>query len=109
MQQFASLTCMHCLPRVPRAAAAAQAKGRTGEAIGRLCQLAPPTALLLDCDAAGAVVKEREVPTSLLHRGDLLKVGGLVAGWLGGWVGGWVAVVESCAAGNCWGGRGGAA
>ena len=52
-----------------------QAKGRTSEAIGRLCQLAPPTALLLEEDQGGAV-REREVPTSLVHRGDLLKVGG---------------------------------
>jgi hypothetical protein len=48
-----------------------QARGRTGEAIGRLCQLAPPTALLLE--AGGG---EREVPAALLHRGDLVKVGG---------------------------------
>ena len=58
------------LAPVPRAPP--QAKGRTGEAIGRLCQLAPATALLLD-EAGGG---EREVPTSLLHRGDLIKVGG---------------------------------
>lgn len=45
------------------------AKGRTGEAIKRLCQLAPRTALLVE--AGGA---EHEVPTSLLHRGDVLKV-----------------------------------
>jgi len=52
---------------------ASQAKGRTGEAIGRLCQLAPPTALLLE-GPDGAASGEREVPTALLHRGDLIKV-----------------------------------
>ena len=101
-----------CVFAVP--CGAAQAKGRTGEAIGRLCQLAPPTALLLDCDAAGAVVQEREVPTSLLHRGDLLKVGGWaggraggwvggrVGGWMSGWVGGWLAGRQLLKGGNCW-------
>ena len=61
-------TCWHAVlsSRPP------QAKGRTGEAIGRLCQLAPPTALLLELDASGALTGgEREVSTSLLHRGDL--------------------------------------
>ena len=64
------------LPALPSrllSSSVGQAKGRTGEAIGRLCQLAPPTALLLEVDGSGAVAAEREVPTTLLHRGDLLK------------------------------------
>ena len=64
-------TCCNILP-------ALQAKGKTSEAITRLCQLAPPTALLLTLDpASGQVVGEREVPTELVHRGDALKVGAL--------------------------------
>ena len=64
-----------CLP-------ASQAKGKTSEAITKLCQLAPPTALLLTLDPAGGqVVGEREVPTELVHRGDALKVGHSAA-WL---------------------------
>jgi hypothetical protein len=51
-----------------------QAKGKTSEAITRLCQLAPPTATLLELDEEGAVLGEREVPTDLVHRGDVLKV-----------------------------------
>lgn len=51
-----------------------QAKGRTGEAIGRLCQLAPATALLLEGGDGASPGGEREVPTALLHRGDLIKV-----------------------------------
>jgi Cu+-exporting ATPase len=50
------------------------AKGKTSEAITRLCQLAPPTATLLELDEEGAVLGEREVPTDLVHRGDVLKV-----------------------------------
>lgn len=50
------------------------AKGRTSEAITKLCQLAPPTALLVDADEKGALLREEEVPTALVHRGDLLKV-----------------------------------
>ena len=53
-----------------------QAKGKTSEAITKLCQLAPPTALLLVLDGKGAVVGEQEVETDMVHRGDLLKVGG---------------------------------
>lgn len=71
---YAMLSPSALLPSCPLALP--QAKGRTGEAIGRLCQLAPPTALLLELDpSTGAEAGEREVPTSLLHRGDLLKVG----------------------------------
>ena len=51
-----------------------QAKGKTSDAITKLCQLAPPTALLVEVDDKGAVVREEEVPTALVHRGDLLKV-----------------------------------
>lgn len=52
-----------------------QAKGRTSDAITKLCQLAPPTALLLTLSDKGEVMGEREVPTELVHRGDVLKVG----------------------------------
>jgi len=51
-----------------------QAKGKTSEAITKLCQLAPPTALLLTLDDNGDVVSEREVSTELVHKGDVLKV-----------------------------------
>lgn len=52
-----------------------QAKGKTSEAITKLCQLAPPTAILLEGgDDDGKGVREREVPTELVHRGDVLKV-----------------------------------
>jgi Cu+-exporting ATPase len=52
-----------------------QAKGKTSEAITRLCQLAPPTATLVELDeTTGAVLGERVVPTDLVHRGDVLSV-----------------------------------
>ena len=51
-----------------------QAKGKTSEAITKLCQLAPPSATLLELDGQGRVLSEREVPTDLVHRGDVLKV-----------------------------------
>ena len=50
------------------------AKGKTSEAIGKLLQLAPTTALLLTVDAAGKVIAEREIDAQLIQRGDLLKV-----------------------------------
>lgn len=62
-----------------------QAKGKTSEAISLLSQLAPSVATLVEVDEKGAVVGESEVPSALIHRGDLLKVGearggGLVRG-----------------------------
>lgn len=52
----------------------AAAKSRTSAAITRLLQLTPPTAVLLTLDEKGNVVSEQELATSLVHRGDLLKV-----------------------------------
>ncbi|KAL0031786.1 hypothetical protein WJX79_007431 [Trebouxia sp. C0005] len=52
----------------------AAAKSRTSAAITRLLQLTPPTAVLLTVDEKGSVVSEQELATSLVHRGDLLKV-----------------------------------
>ena len=52
----------------------AAAKSRTSAAITRLLQLTPPTATLLTLDGKGNVASEQELPTSLVHRGDLLKV-----------------------------------
>ena len=71
----------------------ASAKGRTSEAIRALLTLTPPSAILLSeeeqqqlpgggsGEAAGKALVEREVPTALIHRGDLLKVGAAVIGW----------------------------
>ena len=59
----------------------ASAKGKTSEAIGALLNLTPPTAVLLEegdeeeGKGAGKVQSEKEVPTTLIHRGDMLKVG----------------------------------
>eukprot|EP00850_Spirogloea_muscicola_P011399 SM000070S21365 [mRNA] locus=s70:530729:535395:- [translate_table: standard] len=50
------------------------AKGRTSEAISKLLQLAPATAIILEVGADGKVVTEREIDTRLVHRGDILKV-----------------------------------
>lgn len=61
-------------PSLLRPRSPMQAKGKTSEAITKLCQLTPPVAVLLETDDKGAVVREREVPTNLVHRGDLLKV-----------------------------------
>ena len=52
------------------------AKGKTSEAIVKLMQLTPPMAVLVqynDDDGALSGV-ETEIPTSLVHRGDVLKV-----------------------------------
>lgn len=50
------------------------AKGKTSEAIGKLLQLAPTSALLLTLDASGRVLTEREIDAQLIQRGDILKV-----------------------------------
>ena len=50
------------------------AKGRTCAAIAALMGLAPPTAVLLGVDSDGKVLSEEDIPTSLVQRGDILKV-----------------------------------
>ena len=52
----------------------ARAKGKTSQAITRLLTLTPATALLLEPDKHGKLTEEVEVPTALVHRGDILKV-----------------------------------
>ncbi|KAL2635010.1 hypothetical protein R1flu_006489 [Riccia fluitans] len=52
----------------------AKAKGKTSEAIGKLLELAPTTALLLTVDADGQPLSEREIDIQLIHKGDILKV-----------------------------------
>jgi hypothetical protein len=48
--------------------------GRTSEAISRLLQLAPDTAVLLTVDSDGKPQTEEEIDSALVQRGDILKV-----------------------------------
>ncbi|XP_047308601.1 copper-transporting ATPase RAN1-like [Impatiens glandulifera] len=50
------------------------AKGKTSDAIKKLVELAPGTALLLVLDKDGNILGEREIDTLLIQPGDLLKV-----------------------------------
>eukprot|EP00250_Pteridium_aquilinum_P014119 c21795_g1_i1 orf=915-3872(+) len=50
------------------------AKGKTSEAIGRLLNLAPTTAMLLTADIDGNIVKEKEINAELVEKGDILKI-----------------------------------
>jgi len=54
------------------------AKGQTSEAITKLLDLTPSTAILLKtipgCDAAHIEYSEETISSTLIHRGDLLKV-----------------------------------
>ncbi|CAL9145327.1 unnamed protein product [Musa hybrid cultivar] len=50
------------------------AKGKTSDAIKKLVELAPATALLLVKDEEGRYVGEREIDASLIQPGDILKV-----------------------------------
>ncbi|KAJ9512553.1 hypothetical protein QJQ45_018941 [Haematococcus lacustris] len=50
------------------------AKGRTSEALTKLLKLAPDKAMVVQLDGEGAVTSSMEVPTSLVHQGDLIKV-----------------------------------
>lgn len=52
----------------------AAAKGKTSQAIRELLRLAPATAVLCVLGPDGEVVREEEIPTELLQRGDLVKV-----------------------------------
>ncbi|GLJ39840.1 hypothetical protein SUGI_0814570 [Cryptomeria japonica] len=50
------------------------AKGKTSDAIKKLLELAPTTALLLIRDSDSKIVGEREIDAQLIQRGDILKV-----------------------------------
>ncbi|GMH02371.1 hypothetical protein Nepgr_004210 [Nepenthes gracilis] len=50
------------------------AKGKTSDAIKKLVELAPATALLLTKDKGGKCVVEREIDALLIQPGELLKV-----------------------------------
>lgn len=51
------------------------AKGKTSEALTKLLQLAPDTSTLVVLDESGAVIEQSTISTSLVHKGDVLKVG----------------------------------
>lgn len=50
------------------------AKGKTSEAIAKLMDLAPDTAILLTLDEDGNVTDEREIGSELIQRRDIIKV-----------------------------------
>lgn len=50
------------------------AKGKTSDAIKKLIELAPATALLLLKDKGGKCIEERDIDALLIQPGDLLKV-----------------------------------
>lgn len=50
------------------------AKGKTSDAIKKLVELAPATALLLVKDKGGRFIEEREIDAMLIQPGDVLKV-----------------------------------
>lgn len=50
------------------------AKGKTSDAIKKLVELAPPTALLVVKDKGGKSIEEREIDSLLVQPGDTLKV-----------------------------------
>ncbi|KAL8513221.1 hypothetical protein ACS0TY_019432 [Phlomoides rotata] len=50
------------------------AKGKTSDAIKKLVELAPATAILLIRDKGGKVLGEREIDSLLIQPGDILKV-----------------------------------
>lgn len=50
------------------------AKGKTSDAIKKLVELTPATAILLAKDKGGKIVEEREIDALLIQPGDILKV-----------------------------------
>ncbi|KAK3429170.1 hypothetical protein EUGRSUZ_E00578 [Eucalyptus grandis] len=51
-----------------------QAKGKTSEAIAKLMDLAPETAILLTLDIEGNVVSEQEIDSRLIQKNDVIKI-----------------------------------
>lgn len=50
------------------------AKGKTSEAIAKLMDLAPGTAILLTIDAQGNLTNEEEIDSRLIQKNDVLKI-----------------------------------
>ncbi|XP_044486479.1 probable copper-transporting ATPase HMA5 [Mangifera indica] len=50
------------------------AKGKTSEAIAKLMDLAPETAILLTLDDEGNVINEEEIDSRLIQRNDVIKI-----------------------------------
>ncbi|XP_059441994.1 probable copper-transporting ATPase HMA5 [Corylus avellana] len=50
------------------------AKGKTSEAIAKLMDLAPETAILLTLDAEGNVVTDEEIDSRLIQKNDVIKI-----------------------------------
>lgn len=50
------------------------AKGKTSEAIAKLMDLAPGTAILLTLDAQGNLINEEEIDSRLIQKDDVLKI-----------------------------------
>lgn len=50
------------------------AKGKTSDALAKLTDLAPDTAVLLSMGDDGTVISETEINTQLIQRNDILKI-----------------------------------
>ncbi|XP_028101190.1 probable copper-transporting ATPase HMA5 isoform X2 [Camellia sinensis] len=50
------------------------AKGKTSEAIAKLMDLTPDTAILLSLDNEGNVIREEEIDSRLIQKNDMIKV-----------------------------------
>ncbi|MBA0875895.1 hypothetical protein Goshw_008820, partial [Gossypium schwendimanii] len=50
------------------------AKGKTSEAIAKLMNLAPETAILLSLDEEGNVISEEEMDSRLIQKNDIIKI-----------------------------------
>ncbi|PKH47928.1 hypothetical protein CRG98_050397 [Punica granatum] len=50
------------------------AKGKTSEAIAKLMNLAPETAILLTLDSEGNIMSEKEIDSRLIQKSDVLKI-----------------------------------
>ncbi|KAL1293458.1 hypothetical protein HN51_054120 [Arachis hypogaea] len=50
------------------------AKGKTSDALGKLTQLVPDKAYLVDMDADENVISETEIDTQLIQKSDILKI-----------------------------------
>ena len=53
------------------------AKGKTSEAIEKLCEMAPPTAILVETrtdDAGNTTTTERDIDSNLIQKQDVLKI-----------------------------------
>ncbi|CAJ1929227.1 unnamed protein product [Sphenostylis stenocarpa] len=58
----------------PKLVTVKQIKGKTSDALGKLTQLVPDKAFLVEIDTEGNIITETEIDTQLIQKNDIIKI-----------------------------------